>query len=109
MTIKNVNVNQVARAQIAKCISNIQVRVGNGTRPLKKFIEDHEDQIEVTPLRGGAVAPDGQPIRNSNACPSVEDANTFFKYSVAGSIALVVLVALILGALLYTDDDEPEE
>lgn len=109
VTIRNVKVNQVARAQVAKCISNLQVRVGSGTRPLKQFIEDHEDEIEVTPLKGGVVAPDGRPIRGgAQSCPTTQSANSFMKYSVAGSVMLVVLVALVLAALVYTDDDDDE-
>ena len=32
-----------------------------GTKPLRKFIEENEDWLEVTPLKGRDVAPDGQP------------------------------------------------
>ena len=102
VTIENVKANQTARAQIVKCISNVQVRVGKDTKPLRKFIEENEDWLEVTPLKGGDVAPDGQPLKSDKACPTKRENDQFIIISIAASAGVVFLVAVILIALYMT-------
>lgn len=102
VTIENVQATQVARAQIKKCISNVQVRIGKDTKPLRKFIEENEDWLEVTPLKGGEVAPDGQPLKSDKVCPTKQENDQFIIISIAASAGVVFLVAIILLALYMT-------
>lgn len=103
VTFKDVEINQVATAAVKKCVSNLQVRVGDSKKPLRNFLQEFEDGIEVTPLKGGKVSPDGKPLRGKGTCTSMQEADAFLKKSVIGSLALVVLVALVISALYYTD------
>lgn len=54
--IRNLRVEQRARAYIARCMQNVEVVVGEHPRPLIELLEDNEDALgEVEEVPGGEV------------------------------------------------------
>jgi gas vesicle protein len=88
VVFKNVEINQRATSRVKQCIQNVQVRVGDSTKPLRRFFEEIEDKINV----------DG--VSNDAECP-LKEAKSFFEMVIVGSASAFVLVVVILGAVAY--------
>lgn len=88
VTIENLNITQKANATINKCIQKDTVRVGSV--PLKKYIEDNEDQFDI---EDGAVT-----------AQTTQTANTDNKTTIVAAIFFVLalyLIGLALGTTKY--------
>lgn len=92
VTIDNVDIRSTATARIMKCISNVQVRIGNTQKPLQRFIEDEEEWFDIEPLeggKGGTVEPSGE---DSPCASTVDNAKRFMIGCICGGAVLVVIV-----------------
>lgn len=88
VVFKNVEINQRATSTVKQCIQNAQVRVGDSTKPLRRFLEEVEDKINV------------EGVSNDAECP-LKEAKSFFEMVIIGSASAFVLVVVILGAVAY--------
>lgn len=90
VSIKNVDVDQVAAAQMTQCIQNAQVTVGTNTiQPLKDYLDYHAPWLNVK-------SPDGKMM---TACGSVDHAKQNLTLSIVISVVLLLLV--IVGIVIH--------
>jgi hypothetical protein len=97
--IDNVNIRQHAQAEMTRCIQNAQVRIGNDTRPLRQYLEEHEDHFEVDDGAGGAIRGGRRAHAKRYArptCKTLPEAMLLLRVAAIASLACILIATGLL-------------
>ena len=97
--IDNVNIRQHAQAEMTRCIQNAQVRIGNDTRPLRQYLEEHEDDFEVDDGAGGAIRGGRRAHAERYArptCKTLPQAMRMLRVAAIASLACILIATGLL-------------